>query len=70
MNLTQLIAEPRGLTTRMLWLAIAKGVTLLLSFMLPFILVRKVSQNEFGLYKQAFQITSRRQRLLLYAARA
>ncbi len=56
MKLTQFIAEPKGLTTRMLWLAIAKGMTLLLSFMLPFILVRKVSQNEFGLYKQAFQI--------------
>ncbi len=56
MNFTKLIAEPKGLTTQMLWLAIAKGITLVLSFMLPFVLVRKISQTEFGLYKQAFQI--------------
>lgn len=56
MNFAKLIVEPKGLTTQMLWLATAKGITLLLSFILPFILVRKMSQNEFGLYKQAFQI--------------
>lgn len=56
MRLTQFIAEPSGLTTRMLWLAVAKSVTLLLSFLLPFVLVRKLNQTEFGLYKQAFQV--------------
>lgn len=56
MNFSKIIAEPRGLTTQMLWLAIARGITLVLSFMLPFVLVRKISQTEFGLYKQAFQI--------------
>ncbi len=56
MKFTKLIAEPKGLTTQMLWLAMAKGITLVLSFMLPFVLVRKLSQTQFGLYKQAFQI--------------
>jgi O-antigen/teichoic acid export membrane protein len=56
MKLTHFLAEPRGLTSKMLWLAVAKGTTLLLSFMLPFVLVRKLDQTEFGLYKQVFQI--------------
>lgn len=41
---------------RTLWLSAARLVSLGLSFLLPFILVRKLSTAEFGLYKQAFQI--------------
>jgi O-antigen/teichoic acid export membrane protein len=41
---------------RTLWLSVARLISLALSFLLPFILVRKLSTAEFGLYKQAFQI--------------
>lgn len=41
---------------RTLWLSAARIASLVLSFLLPFILARKLSTAEFGLYKQAFQI--------------
>ncbi len=41
---------------RTVWLSAARLVALTLSFLLPFILARKLSTAEFGLYKQAFQI--------------
>lgn len=41
---------------RTAWLSAARMISLILSFLLPFILARKLSTAEFGLYKQAFQL--------------
>jgi O-antigen/teichoic acid export membrane protein len=41
---------------RTLWVSAARCVSLALAFLLPFILARKLSTVEFGLYKQSFQI--------------
>ena len=46
----------KSLTSRALWLLSAKTVAYLISFALPLILVRRLDQTSFGLYKQAFQI--------------
>ena len=43
-------------TVRALWLFSAKCFAFALSFMLPLLLVRRLSQHEFGLYKQVFLI--------------
>ena len=42
--------------TRTLWLSVARMSALVLSFLLPFLLARRLSNTEFGLYKQAFQV--------------
>jgi len=42
------------LARRVMWLASAKAVAFALGFALPLILVRSLSQTEFGLYKQVF----------------
>src|SRR5262245_62454100 len=42
------------LARRVIWLASAKAVAFGLGFALPLILVRSLSQTEFGLYKQVF----------------
>src|SRR5687768_17024239 len=45
-----------SMTQRAAWLIIAKTLAFVSSFMLPLILVRQMSQTEFGLYKQAFLV--------------
>lgn len=45
-----------SLTARALWLLIAKILAFALSIALPLLLVRRLSQGEFGLYKQAFLV--------------
>ena len=45
-----------SLTVRALWLLIAKVLAFSLSILLPLLLVRRLSQSEFGLYKQAFLV--------------
>jgi O-antigen/teichoic acid export membrane protein len=57
-RLRQITSEPRGFLGRTAWLTVARGVSLALSFLLPLLLVRLLPQEEFGLYKQAFQILS------------
>ncbi len=47
-----------SLTTRALFLMFAKGTAYVLGFALPLMLVRRLSQHEFGLYKQVFLIVS------------
>ena len=45
-----------SLTSRAAWILFAKTVAFGLSFALPLLLVRRVSQHEFGLYKQVFLV--------------
>ncbi|HEU4509742.1 MAG TPA: oligosaccharide flippase family protein [Pyrinomonadaceae bacterium] len=45
-----------SLTARALWLLIAKILAFGFSIALPLLLVRRLSQEEFGLYKQAFLV--------------
>jgi O-antigen/teichoic acid export membrane protein len=45
-----------GFTARAAWLAAAKFVALATTILLPLLLVRRLSQAEFGLYKLSFQI--------------
>jgi O-antigen/teichoic acid export membrane protein len=45
-----------SLTARASWILLAKVVAFALAFLLPLILVRRMSQHEFGLYKQVFLI--------------
>ena len=45
-----------SLTARALWLLIAKVLAFSFSIALPLLLVRRLSQQEFGLYKQAFLV--------------
>ena len=42
--------------TRTVWLSAARLSALVLSFLLPFLLARRLSNTDFGLYKQAFQV--------------
>lgn len=58
MDVSKATAEPKGLAHQTIWLATAKGISLALTLFLPLVLVRRLSQTEFGLYKQAFQILS------------
>jgi O-antigen/teichoic acid export membrane protein len=46
------------LVQRVIWLAAAKAVAFTLAFALPLILVRRLSQTEFGLYKQVFLLVN------------
>ena len=46
------------LAQRVIWLASAKALAFTLGFALPLILVRSLSQAEFGLYKQVFLLVS------------
>lgn len=45
-----------SLSVRALWYIIAKTAAFIISFALPVILVRRLSQREFGLYKQVFLV--------------
>jgi O-antigen/teichoic acid export membrane protein len=47
-----------SLTARAFLLMFAKGAAYVLGFALPLVLVRRLSQHEFGLYKQVFLVVS------------
>lgn len=55
------VLESRGggesLTSKAAWFMAARGLSFALSFGLPLILVRRLDQNQFGLYKQVFLLT-------------
>jgi O-antigen/teichoic acid export membrane protein len=46
------------LAPRAAWILFAKSVAFVLSFALPLLLVRRLSQHEFGLYKQVFLVVN------------
>jgi O-antigen/teichoic acid export membrane protein len=50
--------QSNSLATRAFWLLAAKTVAYAISFALPLILVRRLDQSAFGLYKQAFLIVN------------
>ena len=51
------ISQQSGsLTSRATWLIFAKSLAFAFGFVLPLLLVRRLSQTEFGLYKQAFLV--------------
>ena len=47
-----------SLTVRAFWLMFAKALAFVLGFALPLLLVRRLNQFEFGLYKQVFLVVS------------
>jgi O-antigen/teichoic acid export membrane protein len=47
---------PPSLTTQALWLLVAKTVSFALSIALPLLLVRRLSQEDVGLYRQCFLV--------------
>ena len=49
-------AKCTSLTARAFWLIFAKTLAFGFGFVLPLLLVRRLSQTEFGLYKQAFLV--------------
>src|SRR5262245_12215985 len=49
-------SRTRSLTAQAFWLLVAKTVGFALTMALPLVLVRTLSQDDFGLYKQAFLI--------------
>src|SRR2546429_8408417 len=49
-------AKSTSLTARAFWLIFAKTLAFGFGFVLPLLLVRRLSQTEFGLYKQAFLV--------------
>lgn len=53
-----------SLTTTAFWLLLAKGAAFVFGFALPLLLVRRLSQLEFGLYKQAFLVVNTAQSTL------
>lgn len=50
--------QKNSLAGRAVWLLAAKSIAYLFSFALPLVLVRYLSQAEFGLYKQAFLVVN------------
>jgi O-antigen/teichoic acid export membrane protein len=54
--MTERHGKDQSLTARAAWFMFARTLALVLSFALPLLLVRRLSQHEFGLYKQAFLI--------------
>jgi len=48
------LGDKTTLTSRAAWLVLGKTLAFLLAFALPLLLVRRMSQYEFGLYKQIF----------------
>jgi O-antigen/teichoic acid export membrane protein/GT2 family glycosyltransferase/2-polyprenyl-3-methyl-5-hydroxy-6-metoxy-1,4-benzoquinol methylase len=49
-------ADSTSFTVRAAWVLFAKCFAFVLSFVLPLLLVRRLSQHEFGLYKQVFLV--------------
>jgi len=56
MSLAKATAEPKSFAGQTIWLAMAKGIALVLALALPLILVRWLNPEQLGLYRQAFQI--------------
>lgn len=50
----KIAGESNSLTRNAFWLTVAKTVAFCGTFLLPIVLVRELSQTEFGLYKQIF----------------
>ncbi|HKZ78486.1 MAG TPA: oligosaccharide flippase family protein [Pyrinomonadaceae bacterium] len=48
----------QSLTSRAIWLIVGKSVAFVLSIALPLLLVRRLSQSDFGLYRQIFLFVS------------
>ena len=47
-----------SLTVQALWLVIAKTLSFIFAFVLPILLTRTLSQNEYGLFKQVFLVVT------------
>src|SRR5438046_2329998 len=45
-----------GVVKHTVWLTAAKLIGIAMSLIVPLVLVRRLSQRDFGLYKQAFQV--------------
>ena len=56
--------KTRSLTNQTFWFAAAKTIAFAVSIVFPFLLVRLISQTEFGVYKQAFLVTTTVTRIL------
>lgn len=56
--MTERAQKSGSLTVRAFWLMFAKAVAFVLGFALPLLLVRRLNQFEFGLYKQVFLVVS------------
>ena len=48
----------RSLTAQAFWLLVAKTLGFMFAFALPVLLTRTLSQNEYGLFKQLFLVTT------------
>lgn len=58
MSFAKATTEPGSITGQAIWMVVAKGIALVLALALPLILVRWLSPEQMGLYRQAFQILS------------
>ncbi len=56
--MTEATEKGGSLTARTFWLMLAKTLGFVFSFALPLLLVRRLSQTEYGLYKQAFLVVT------------
>ena len=56
--MTESTNKSGSLTVRAFWLMFAKALAFVLGFALPLLLVRRLNQFEFGLYKQVFLVVS------------
>jgi len=56
--MTEATRAGSSLTARTSWLMLAKTLGFVFSFALPLLLVRRLSQAEYGLYKQAFLVVT------------
>lgn len=54
--MAEVLRKESSLTTRAAWIVSARTVAFVLSFALPLLLVRRLDQTAFGLYKQVFLI--------------
>src|SRR5205085_6636537 len=50
--------DSSSLTTRAAWLMLARTLAFALSFALPLLLVRRLSQTDLGLYRQVFLVVA------------
>jgi O-antigen/teichoic acid export membrane protein len=56
---------PQSASSQVFWFAAAKTIAFILATVFPLLLVRLISQTEFGLYKQAFLVLTTAMRVLL-----
>ncbi len=54
--MAEVLRKESSLTTRAAWIVSARTVAFILSFALPLLLVRRLDQTAFGLYKQVFLV--------------